>query len=132
MLGDSQSGNRGGGVLPGRVKKERFFSYYGVRTPFRVTPIALSDGVARRPLHGLLGATYARRKRNDFDFALTRDLVFAWFAARAFGIPTVYDAHHPPVNRVAERIIGSFSRSESLLGMSFNSDELRRYTLASG
>ena len=112
-------------VLPGRVKKERLFSYYGVKTPFAVTSIALSGGAARRPLHGLLGALYARRKRNDFDFALTRDLIFAWFATRVFGIPTVYDAHHPPVNRAAERIIGSFSRSESLLGMSFNSRGLR-------
>ena len=34
-------------VLPGRVKKERFFSYYGVKTPFRVTPLALSGGAAR-------------------------------------------------------------------------------------
>ena len=108
-------------VLPGRVKKERLFSYYSIKTPFRVTSIALSGGAARRPLHGLLAATHARRKRNDFDFVLTRDLIFAWFATRAFGIPTVYDAHHPPVNRVAERIIGSFSRSKSLLGMSFNS-----------
>ena len=112
-------------VLPGRVKKERLFSYYGVKTPFRVTSIALSGGVARRPLHGLLGALYARRKRDDFDFALTRDLIFAWFATRVFGIPTVYDAHHPPVNRVAERIVGSFSSSKNLLGMSFNSQGLR-------
>ena len=112
-------------VLPGRVKKERLFSYYGIKTPFRVTSIALSGGVVRRPLHGLLGALYARRKRDGFDFALTRDLVFAWFATRVFGIPTVYDAHHPPVNRAAERIIGSFSRSKSLLRMSFNSRGLR-------
>lgn len=113
-------------VLPGRVKKERLFSYYGIKTSFRVTPITLSGGVARRPLHGLLAATYAQKKRNEFDFALTRDLVFAWFAARVFGIPTVYDAHHPPVNLMAERIIGSFSRSKSLLGMSFNSEGLRK------
>ena len=112
-------------VLPGQVKKERLFSYYGIKTPFRITSIALSGGAARRPLHGFLSALYARRKRNGFDFVLTRDLVFAWFAARIFGIPTVYDAHHPPVNLVAERIIGSFSRSKSLLGMSFNSEGLR-------
>ena len=112
-------------VLPGRAKKERLFSYYGIKTPFRVTSIALSGGVARRPLHGLLSALYARKKRNGFDFVLTRDLVFAWFATRAFGIPTVYDAHHPPVNRAAEKIIGSFPRSKSLLGMSFNSRGLR-------
>ena len=80
-------------VLPGRVK-ERLFSYYGIKTLFRVTSIALSGGAARRPLHGLLGALYARRKRDGFDFALTRDLVFVWFATRVFGIPMVYDAPH--------------------------------------
>ena len=113
-------------LLPGRVKKERLFSYYGITTPFRVTSVPLAGGAARRPLHGFLSALYARRKRKDFDFALTRDLVFSWFSARVFGIPTVYDAHHPPVNRTAEKIIGSFSRSRNLLGMSFNSDGLRR------
>ena len=43
----------------------------------------------------------------------------------AFGIPAVYDAHHPPVNRAAGKIIGSFSRSENLLGISFSSWGLR-------
>ena len=119
-------------VLPGRVERERLFSYYGIKTPFQVTPIALSGGIARRPLQGLLAALYAHRKKDDFDFALTRDLVFAWFATRVFGIPTVYDAHHPPVNRVARRIIGSFSRSENLLGMSFNSQGLREIYLRLG
>ena len=108
-------------ALPGRVKKERLFSYYGIKTPFRVTSIALSGGLARRPLHGFLSALYACGKKENFDFVLTRDLVFAWFATRVFGVPTVYDAHHPPVNWAAERIIASFSRSKSLLGMSFNS-----------
>ena len=108
-------------VLPGRVKKEKLFSYYCIKTPFRVTSITLSGGPARRPLHGLLSAFYAWRKRNDFDFVLTRDLIFAWFATKVFGLPTVYDAHHPPVNCVAERIVSSFSRSKNLLGMSFNS-----------
>ena len=113
-------------VLPGRVKKEKLFSYYGITADFRVTSVPLAGGPARRPLHGLLGALYARRKRDGFDFVLTRDLVFAWVATRVLGIPTVYDAHHPPVNRAAERIIDSFSRSPNLLGMSFNSQGLRK------
>ena len=113
-------------ILPGRVKKEKLFLYYGITADFRVTSVPLAGGPARRPLHGLLGALYARRKRDGFDFALTRDLVFAWVATRVFGISTVYDAHHPPVNRVAERMIGSFSRSPNLLGMSFNSQGLRK------
>ena len=108
-------------VLPGRVNKERLFSYYDIKIPFRITSIALSGGLARRPLHGFLSALYACGKKENFDLMLTRDLIFAWFATKAFGIPTVYDAHHPPVNWAAERIISSFSRSKNLLGMSFNS-----------
>jgi len=108
-------------VLPGRVKKERLFSYYGIRTPFDINSIMFSGWVARRPLHGPLATLYAWRKRNNLDFVLTRDLIFAWFATKVFGIPTIYDAHHPPVNKIAEKIIGYFSRSERLLRMSFNS-----------
>ena len=108
-------------VLPGRINKERLFSYYGIRTPFRVTSIVLSGRFARRPLHGFLSSLYACGKKEEFDLVITRDLVFAWFATKVFGVPTIYDAHHPPVNWAAERIIASFSRSKSLLGMSFNS-----------
>ncbi len=108
-------------VLPGRVNKKRLFSYYGIKNPFRVTSIALSGGLARRPLHGFLSALYACGKKENFDLVLTRDLIFAWFATKVFEVPTVYDAHHPPVNWAAETIISSFSRSKNLLGMSFNS-----------
>lgn len=113
-------------VLPGRIRKKRLFEFYDITTPFRVTSISIASGPARRPLHGLLSAFYARRKKKDYDFALTRDLVFSYFSTKIFGIPTVYDAHHPPVNHLAKKIIGSFSRSPSLIGMSFNSDGLRR------
>lgn len=108
-------------VLPGRVNKEKLFSYYGIKTPFRITPIALSGGLARRPLHGFLSSLYSCGKKENFDLVLTRDLVFAWFATKVFGVPTVYDAHHPPVNWAAETTISSFSRSKNLLRMSFNS-----------
>lgn len=113
-------------LLPGRIKKERLFEYYSITTDFRVTSISLATGPTRRPLHGLLSAFYARIKRKNYDFALTRDLIFAYLSTRVFEVPTVYDAHHPPVNWIAEKIIGSFSRSPNLLGMSFNSDGLRK------
>ena len=112
-------------VLPGRIKKERLFEYYDITTAFHITSIPIASGPARRPLHGLLSAFYAQRKRKDYDFALTRDIIFSYFSTKVFGIPTVYDAHHPPVNQLAAKIIGSFSRSPNLIGMSFNSDGLR-------
>ena len=34
-------------VLPGRVKKGRTLSYYGIKTSFRVTSITLSGGAAK-------------------------------------------------------------------------------------
>ncbi len=113
-------------VLPGRVEKEKLFEYYDITTDFQVSSIPIAGGPARRPLHGLLSAFYARKKRKDYDFVLTRDLIFSYFSTKVFGIPTVYDAHHPPVNRLAAEIIGSFSHSPNLIGMSFNSDGLRR------
>ena len=113
-------------LLPGWIKKERLFEYYNITTDFRITSIFLATKPARRLLHGLLSAFYARRKRKNYDFALTTDLVFAYFSTRFFGFPTVYDAHHPPVNWIAKKIIGSFCRSPNLLGMSFNSEGLRR------
>ena len=63
-------------LLPGWVKKERLFEYYSITTDFRVTSIPLATGPARRPLHGLLSAFYARRKRKNYDFILTSCLLY--------------------------------------------------------
>ncbi len=112
-------------VLPGWIRKKRLFEFYDITTPFRITSISIASGPARRPLHGFLSAFHAQGKRKDYDFALTRDLVFSYFSTKVFGIPTVYDAHHPPVNRLAAKAIGSFARSPNLIGMSFNSAGLR-------
>ena len=112
-------------VLPGRFSEKKLFDYHGVSEGFRVAAIPFTDGPGRQFVHGVAASLYAMRKRKSYDFALTRNLIFAWVCAGFFGIPTVYDAHHPPVNRVAEGMIRSFSRSKNLLGMSFNSEGLR-------
>ena len=112
-------------VLPGRFSEKKLFDYYGVSETFGVTAVPFTDGPGRQFVHGLAASVYALRRKGSYDFALTRNLVFAWLCAGFFGIPTVYDAHHPPVNRIAEEMIRSFSRSGNLLGMSFNSKGLR-------
>ena len=113
-------------VLPGRFPKKKLFDYHGVSESFRVTAIPFTDGPGRQFIHGLAASLYALGKRRNYDFVLTRNLIFTWICAVFFGIPTVYDAHHPPVNRTAEEMIRFFSRSKNLLGMSFNSEGLRR------
>ena len=113
-------------VLPGRFSRKKLFDYHGVSENFGVTAIPFTDGPGRQFVHGLAASLYALRKRRNYDFVLTRNLIFTWVCAGFFGIPTVYDAHHPPVNRIAEEMIRFFSRSKNLLGMSFNSEGLRR------
>lgn len=113
-------------VLPGSFSREKLFEYYGVSVPFRVTPIALTGGPARQIVHGIAAALRALKKKGNYDFALSRNLIFSWLSAGFLGIPTVYDAHHPPVNSVARAIARSFPRLKNLMGMSFNSEGLRR------
>lgn len=112
-------------VLPGSFSEEKLFEYYGVSVPFRVTRIPLTGGSARQVVHGLASALYALKKKRNYDFTLSRNLVFSRLCAGFFGIPTVYDAHHPPVNGLARAVARSFPRLRSLVGMSFNSEGLR-------
>ena len=112
-------------VLPGRFAEEKLFDYHGVSERFGIAAIPFTDGPGRQFVHGMAASLYALGKRKSYDFALTRNLIFAWACVGFFGIPTVYDAHHPPVNRIAEEMIRFFSRSKNLLGMSFNSEGLR-------
>ena len=113
-------------VLPGRFSEKKLFDYYGVSETFRVTAIPFTDGPGRQFVHGIAAALHALRRKGSYDFALTRNLIFTWVCTGVFGIPTVYDAHHPPVNRLAEEMTKAFSLSGNLLGMSFNSEGLRR------
>lgn len=112
-------------VLPGRFSEKKLFDYYGVSETFRVTAIPFTDGPGRQFVHGIAASLHALRRKVSYDFALTRNLVFTWVCTGVFGIPTVYDAHHPPVNLLAEEMTKAFSRSGNLLGMSFNSEGLR-------
>ncbi len=112
-------------VLPGRFSKDALFEYYGVTTPFPITFIPFTNGVGRQIVHGFTSALLALIRKKQYDFVLTRNLVFAWMATGFLSIPVVYDAHHPPVNMVAQRMIKFFSRKKKLLGMSFNSEGLK-------
>ncbi len=113
-------------VLPGRFSKEKLFEYYGVTTPFPVTFIPFTGGPGRQFVHGFVSSLYARIKRKSYDFVLTRNLIFSWLSVQVLGIPTIYDAHHPPVNIIAKQMIKAFSVGKNMLGMSFNSEGLRK------
>ena len=113
-------------VLPGSFSKEKLFEYYGVTTPFPVTFIPFTGGPGRQVAHGFVSSLYARIKRKSYDFVLTRNLIFSWLSVQVLGIPTIYDAHHPPVNIIAKQMIKAFSVGKNMLGMSFNSEGLRK------
>lgn len=111
-------------VLPGKFSKERLFRYYNVSANFTVKNIPYTDKFARQIIHGIASAFYARSNRARFDIVLTRNILFAYMAAVYMGIPTIYDAHHPPVNKTAEALVKSIADSKNLVGMSFNTKGL--------
>lgn len=111
-------------VLPGNFSKESLFKYYDVKPNFNIKTIRFTYKFARQIVHGIASSFYANSIKENYDFVLTRNLLFAYMATKYFSIPTIYDAHHPPVNGLARSIIKYFSNSNNLLGMSFNSNGL--------
>ncbi len=113
-------------VLPGNFPKESLFTYYDVTPSFDVKTIRFTYKFARQIVHGIASAFYARSNRKKYDFVLTRNLMFAYISTIYFGIPTIYDAHHPPISKRAANMIRDFSGSKHFLGMSFNSNGLKK------
>ncbi|MGH7885214.1 MAG: glycosyltransferase family 4 protein [Thermodesulfobacteriota bacterium] len=111
-------------VLPGNFSKKRLFDYYSVKPNFEVKTIRFTDKFARQILHGIFSSFYARSNRKKYDFVMTRNIVFAYIATVYVGIPTIYDAHHPPVNKSAVAMLKTFIQSKYFMGMSFNSNGL--------
>ncbi len=118
-------------VFPGRFAKKDIFEYYGVRKPFKLKSLPLTKYTGRQIAHGICSALYALLNRKNFDFVLTRNLICASILIKS-GISTVYDAHHPPVNRAARLLFQSFQNSAFLDAVSFNSDGLRKIYLRGG
>ena len=119
-------------AIPSNRKHGEILVYYGVESNFRITSFPyIKNSSLRNIVHGFLGSLYAGFKRGKFDIAVTRNIVFAYFAASLFGIPTVYDAHHPLV-KGARFLFNSFKDSKNLLRFTVNSRGLGEIYLKEG
>ncbi|GIW46935.1 MAG: glycosyl transferase [Deltaproteobacteria bacterium] len=120
-------------VLPSYDKGKDIFEYYGVRPVFKITTLpSFSNSSLRHISHGILSAFYTRLKKESFDLVLTRNIVYTYISACFFGIPTIYDAHHPLVNGIAHHLFNSFKKSKHLLRFSTNSKGLGEIYLRLG
>jgi glycosyltransferase involved in cell wall biosynthesis len=119
-------------LIPTDRAQGEMFQYYGVESKFRIVPFPYSgNSSARNITHGVLASVYAWRKRKEFDLAVTRNIVFASIAANVFGVPLVYDAHHPLVTG-ARALFNSFKRSDRLIRFTTNSRGLGDIYLREG
>jgi len=119
-------------LVPTYRSHGEMYQYYGVQSSFRIVSFPyFANSFVRNITHGIAAAHYAGRKRQEFDLAVTRNIMFASVAANFYGIPTVYDAHHPLV-RGAGLLFRSFRRSRNLVRFTANSRGLGEIYLKSG
>lgn len=106
--------------------------YYGVEPSFRIIPFPyFKSSFARNVIHGIRAAVYVGMRKGRYDITVTRNIVYALLAARAFRVPVVYDAHHPLVPG-ARRLFRSLKDSPNLVRFSTNSRGLAYMYLEEG
>jgi len=119
-------------VLPSFDKREKIFEYYNVEPGFNLTAFPfIPISSARHIGHGILSSIYTKINRKKFDLVLTRNILYAYLAARYLNIPTIYDAHHPLV-KGAHFLFDSFKLSKHLIRFSTNSRGLAEVYLELG
>lgn len=119
-------------LIPAYRTPGEMLQYYGVEPNFRIVPFPyFGNSSVRNITHGVLASIYAGTRRKEFDLAVTRNIVFASIATNVFGVPTVYDAHHPLVTG-ARLLFNSFKRSERLIRCLTNSRGLGEIYLREG
>ena len=102
-------------LVPTPRSHGEMYQYYGVQSSFRIVSFPyFSNSTLRNVTHGVAAAVYAARKKTEYDLIVTRNIVFAAVAANFYGLPVVYDAHHPLVAG-AGMIFNSFKRSKNLV-----------------
>lgn len=109
------------------------FEYYGVEPRFKLTTLPSFKGSkARHIAHGAFGAIYTGFNRGKFDLVITRNMFYTYLSTNLLKIPTIYDAHHPPVDGVARFVFRSFKDSKHLVRFSTNSEGLGSIYLSLG
>jgi len=101
------------------------FKCYGVDPIFKIiTTIPSTNGPLRHFIHGTYSAFFVWFNKQDYNLVLTRNIIFTYLSTVFFGIPTIYDAHHPLVNRPAKLAFDRFKKSKYLVRFSTNSEGL--------
>lgn len=119
-------------LIPTYRSQGEIYQYYGVQSSFRIVSFPyFANSSVRNITHGVAAAVYAGGRKGEFDLAVTRNIVFASIAANFYGIPTVYDAHHPLVTG-ARVLFNSFKRSRNLVRFTVNSRGLGDIYLKAG
>jgi glycosyltransferase involved in cell wall biosynthesis len=112
-------------ILQSYDHKIDIFKCYGVEPIFNIiTTIPSTNGPLRHFIHGTYSAFYIWLNRQEYNLVLTRNIIFTYLATVLFGIPTIYDAHHPLVNRPAKLAFDRFKKSKHLVRFSTNSEGL--------
>jgi Glycosyltransferase len=112
-------------VLPSYNSRTNIFEYYNVEPNFRLKTLpSFENPSARHIAHGTMGAIYTKSRRESFDLALTRNIFYTYLSTKLFRIPTIYDAHHPLINKAARFLFDSFKDSKHLVRFSTNSKGL--------
>ena len=112
-------------ILQSYDKKFDIFESYGVKPNFKITTTIRSTNTsARHFIHGAYSVFYTWFKKRNYDLILTRNIIYTYFSTVFFKIPTIYDAHHPLVNKAAYFAFRSFKDSKHLIRFSTNSQGL--------
>ncbi len=119
-------------IFPDYDKSRDIFDYYGIKDKFKIKTIPYTDIPGRQVVHGFASSIYCFFKKGSYDIVVTGNIVFAYFATKWFGIPTIYDAHHPLVNGAARWMFNGFKNSDNLKRFTTNSKGLADIYLREG
>ncbi|HML94597.1 MAG TPA: glycosyltransferase family 4 protein [Thermodesulfobacteriota bacterium] len=117
-------------ATPGRTPDIR--AYYGVDYTFKIIQFPyFKSSFARNVLHGVRAGVYTGLRKGRYDITVTRNIIYAFLAAGVFGVPVVYDAHHPLVTG-ARPLFRAIKDSPNLVRFSTNTRGLADIYLDEG
>ncbi len=116
-------------LIPPYDKNVDTFKYYNVEQNFKIRSLLSTKNKLRQIIHGITSAMFLINKKKDIDIIITRNIIFAFLSTLFFKIPTIYDAHHPPVNMAAQLMLYLFKDSDYLVKITTNSQGLAKIYL---
>lgn len=110
-------------IIPYYSGTRKIFDYYGIKNNFKVKKLfpSIAKSGVRHTLHGILSAMYTALNSGKYDIFITRNIVYTFASTTLLKLPTIYDAHHPLINKPAKFLFDSFKNSPYLKRFSTNS-----------